>query len=101
MPLRKHYADGFKIADSSGKFYPNSTFHLFSSSDQEHDFEIESKITNIFNITYYGKLWFSNSNITDELEFIFDTGSSWLWASTPECFSCPFDEYLPSSQYYD
>ena len=99
VPLKKHYADNFKIAGSNGQFYSNFSFLMLNGS--EDDLKIESKIVNIKDISYYGKLWFSNSEPTDELDFLFDTGSSWLWASTMEWYGSPYYQYLPSSQYYD
>ena len=48
------------------------------------DADIESEIINMYNISYFGKLWFSHSKPTNQLEFMFDTGSSWLWAGTYE-----------------
>ena len=98
VPLIKHYSSNFKVTDSDGKYHLNSTYlQLFEEDD---DVEIESEIKNNHNVSYFGKLWFSNSFETTQLDFIFDTGSSWLWAGTKECTFCPSLEKLPSSQLY-
>ena len=98
VPLTKHYSSNFKVADDNGKYHLNSTYlQLFEEDD---DVEIESEIKNNHNISYFGKLWFSNSFETTQLDFIFDTGSSWLWAGIKEWTFCPSLEKLPSSQLY-
>ena len=82
VPLTKHYANNYKVSDNYGKFHLSSThFQLY---DEEDDADIESEIINMYNISYFGKLWFSHSKPTNQLEFMFDTGSSWLWAGTYE-----------------
>ena len=98
VQLRKHYSDNSIISDSDRKLNLNSyNLKLYNAED---DGDIESKITNMYNITYFGKLWFSSKKPAIPLEFIFDTSSSWLWASAEGCNDCPFNEYIPSTQYY-
>eukprot|EP00347_Sterkiella_histriomuscorum_P014563 403360402 len=62
----------------------------------------EKELFNYFNVQYYGKLYLGSQK--KEMTFIFDTGSSWLWAPTKDCeiFQChPSERYDPlTSTYY-
>ena len=99
VPLTKHYSSNFKVADDNGKYHSNSTYlELFEEDD---DVEIESKMKNNHNVSYFGKLWFSGPSETTQLDFIFDTGSPWLWVGTDKCNSCPSTQHLPSSHFYN
>lgn len=99
VPLTKQYVNNMKVADSLGNFYHNP--HYVELRDASQLYKIESKITNDNDIVYYGNLWFSKGDIDDDLQFIFDTGSSWLWASVTGCEGCPTNQLLLPSQYYD
>ena len=51
---------------------------------------LEFELGNFKNTQYYGSLFVGSSQ--DEFEFIFDTGSPWLWISTDECLNCHTDD---------
>ena len=75
IPLKKHCTNDRMLVDSNGEFYYNPFFNETRDLSS-----YTSSITNSQNLLYYGSLWFFLSGSSQELEFIFDTGSSWLWA---------------------
>ena len=56
---------------------------------------LEFELGNFKNTQYYGSLFVGSSQ--DEFEFIFDTGSPWLWISTDECLNCHTDDLWSTS----
>ena len=92
VPLTKHYVNNMKVADNTGKFYPNP--YYVKLREPKEEFEIDASIWNENDILYYGKLWFSYSDTVKYLEVIFDTGSSWLWTNVEGCKGCPSNEFL-------
>jgi hypothetical protein len=48
---------------------------------------IKVSFTNFMNLQYVGSLYLG-SNL-EEMKFIYDTGSSWLWIPLSECSGCP------------
>ena len=94
IPLKKHCTNDRMLVDSNGEFYYNPYFN-----DTRDLSSYTSNITNSQNLLYYGSLWFFLSGSSQELEFIFDTGSSWLWAGVSGCSGCPSSSTLNSDQY--
>ena len=99
VELKKHFVTGLEIADSEGNFSPNP-FYVELRDVNEYN-QVVSRIINSHEIVYYGYLQFSYAGVPDQLEFIFDTGSSWFWASASECDGCVSNERLLPSQFYD
>lgn len=86
VPMKKLYRNNMKIADETGRFYLNPQYINFQDIDEtEEQKEIEAEIINQQEMVYYGSLWFFLASPENELDFIFDTGSSWLWASVEGC----------------
>ncbi|CDW71184.1 eukaryotic aspartyl protease family protein [Stylonychia lemnae] len=59
-----------------------SPFSLFSTAPDTSGY-VEKELMNYFNVQYYGKLYLGSQQ--EQMTFIFDTGSSWLWAPTTDC----------------
>jgi hypothetical protein len=48
-------------------------------SDDLSEDVFDLDIVNYHDLTYYGTLWFFNTDPPQKLEMCFDTGSSWVW----------------------
>mmetsp|Transcript_31974 Transcript_31974/g.31367 ORF Transcript_31974/g.31367 Transcript_31974/m.31367 type:complete len:308 (-) Transcript_31974:145-1068(-) len=61
---------------------------------------VRVQLTNFRNLQYYGPLYLGSKR--KRLNFVYDTGSSWLWFPGTSCTGCPTDyEYDPSkSEFY-
>lgn len=55
---------------------------------------IEKALFDFRDVQLYAELYFGPNQ--EPHTVIFDTGSSWLWVQTPECFDCPSqNDYQP------
>jgi hypothetical protein len=62
-----------------------------TSSEPGYPFQLE----NYLNYQYYGALYIGSENTY--FEYIFDTGSPWLWIPTTDCNSCAMDGLFETS----
>lgn len=96
VQLTKEYNNKLKLADDEGRFYMNPS--LSNLAEMEEADVYEAQIINQNDLLYYGNLWFFLSDPESKHQFIFDTGSSWLWAGVEGCEGCPSTEKLPQAQ---
>lgn len=75
---------------------PNPHRNLDETEKDHEDYDTD--IINQGDMVYYGDLWFFNAEPKTKLQFIFDTGSSWVWAGTEDCDTCPSNEKIPKTQ---
>jgi len=57
--------------------------------------KISKDLTDQSQVTYTGLIGFGKNSATGQIQnlpVVFDTGSSWLWAATPECASSSFPQ---------
>lgn len=95
--MKKAYLNDLKVLNEEGDFVMNPKFRYLRNNEVGDDI-FESRITDEYDLVYYGDLWFFKSEPAVKLQFIFDTGSSWLWAGLDDCVGCPSVQTLPKSQ---
>lgn len=91
LTLYKEYPNGERILSNSGQFLDNAAYW-----DQINKRQYV-KATNEYNLLYYSNLYFweDNSQYPFKMQFIMDTGSSWIWVPAEGCKGCPSDDALP------
>jgi hypothetical protein len=97
MPLKKVYK---QIGDFSNET-SDVSFITEEEMGKRNLTEITKTMDNYFNLQYYSTLYLGTNK--QELTFIYDTGSTTLWAPLANCSTCPSGstKYSPAASYSD
>jgi len=68
---------------------------LISVQTNETETNFPFTLENYLNYQYYGSLYIGSQHTY--FEYIFDTGSPWLWIPTTDCTSCSMDGLFETS----
>ena len=97
MPLKKVY----KQTGDSDDEHSDVVFISEEEMGKRGLTEINKTIDNYYNLQYYSTLYLGTNK--QELTFIYDTGSTTLWAPIANCSTCPSSstKYTPAASYTD